>query len=306
MKHFIFTLLIILMLPGSATAQPEESQVFVEPGSLYQNRAEIISRRQKEESLKKAKKIEIDQVELSLVHYSYMEPDQFGIMMKTANSESGCFEVSPIEYEANFIDKNYMDIKVKSYRRKPVKVENVAFDCDQKSKIVSGLLVLSAKDLAERKIRKLRFSNGRFRDEYQVSVLEDSVHLKPESMVAFKAVGLTGPEKNKLIHYFSGKGIVALHVPMAKPDDNVAGAVRDIAYRYALNPIFEQDGLDTSGEDNIFYFMDPDGKILSMIGEEGYTEFGEIHIPRPYVGPQGRSQIPVPLRVFATRPGTTL
>ena len=306
MKNVLFIIVILLAFSIRAYAQEQDSQVFVTPGSSFQNNAEAISRILKERSLAKSDKIEIKNVEVSLVHHHYMEPDQFGIMMKLANSVSGCFELSPMEYEASFIDNNYMDIKVKDFRRKPTKTKNVSYDCDQKSKVVSGLVVVSARDLEKKKIRQIRFSNGKTRDRYNVTLLQDSIQLKPESMVAFKAVGLTGPDKNKLVHYYSGKGMIALHVPMAHNGEDIAQLVRDIAYKSALTPIFEQDGLDTSGKNNVFYFMDLSGRTLDQLNEDGHTELGSIQVVRPYDGPNGRAGIPVPLRVFATRPGTTL
>lgn len=313
MKKLLFIIMLLAFpsfAPFPAHAQEQDSQIFVTPGSQFQNNAATISKILKKRSLAQSKKIDITNVEVSLVHYHYMEPDQFGILMKLANSVSGCFDLSPMEYEASFIDDNYMDIKVKGFRRTIVETQNVAYDCDQKSQVVSGLIVVSAKDLEERKIKQIRFSNGTTRDRYDVTILPDSIHLIPDSMVAFKAVGLAGPDNNKLIHYFKDKKIVALHVPMARSGEDIAQSVRNLAYKNALTPIFEQDGLDTStengGENNVFYFRDPNGKTLERIGDDGYSDFGSVQVLRPYDGPQGRTGLPVPLKVFVTRPGTTL
>lgn len=306
MPKLLLIALSFLVFAAPAKAQEMDSQIFVPPGATFQNNAADVSRILKERSLAKSSKIEIKNVEVSLVHYHYMDPDQFGIMMKLANSVSGCFNLSPMEYEASFIDDYYMDIKVKDFRRTPVKTKDVAYDCDQKSKVVSALVVVSAKDLEKKQIRQIRFSNGNTRDAYNVTIQPDSIQLEPESMAAFKAVGLAGPDKNRLIHYFSGKALVALHVPMANKGEDVAQSVRNLAYKRALQPVFEQEGLDTSGKNGIFYFMDPNGGILDQLNDNGYTELGSIQVLRPYDGPNGRTGLPVALKVFATRPGTTL
>ncbi len=302
----LFALTFFVFVPPSSAQDEANNQIFVPPGSLFQNKAAEISRIRKEQSLAKSGKIEINQVQISLVHYHYMDPDQFGIMMKLANQTSGCFDVSPLEYEASFIDDNYMDIKVKNYRRKITKTKNPSFDCDQKSKVVSGLVVISAADLKKKNIRQIRFNNGKVQDYYNVSILPDSIQLKPESMVAFKAQGLIGADKNKLVHYFSGKTLVAVHVPMANEGEDIAQSVRNLAYKSALQPVFEQEGLDTSGKNNVFYFMDPQGRTLDRLNDDGYAELGSIQVPRPYDGPQGRQGLPTALKVFVTRPGTNL
>lgn len=307
MKHILLIILMTLVFIPAAKAQDADgSQIFVLPGSLHQNNAAQINQALKQQSFEKTNKQAVGNVQISLVHYHYMDPDQFGILMKLANSSTGCFGLSPLEYEANFIDDNYMDIKIKNFRRKVVKTENPEFDCDQKSKVVSGLIVISAEELKKRGVREIRFDNGNVRDAYLVTVLEDSVVLQPDSMVAFKAQGLTGPDKNRLVHYFSGKAMIAVHVPMANKGEDIAQRVRNLAYKNALTPIFEQEGLDTSGENNVFYFMDPQGRTLDRLNTDGYTELGTIQVVRPYIGPNGTQGLPTPLKVFATRPGTTL
>lgn len=310
MKNFIFMGLIgltLIMTSNASLAQDADgSQLFVPPGSLYENNAARVIQEQRKASFGKTDKIAVKNVQVSLVHHHYMEPEQFGIMMKTANQVSGCFDISPLEYEASFIEGNYMDIKVKDFRRNVVKTKDVAFDCDQKSKVVSGLVVVSANDLKEKGVRQIRFNNGSTTDNYDVTIKQDSIVLKPESMIAFKAIGLSGPDKDRLVHYFNGKTIVALHIPMARDSDDITQAVRNLAYKRALTPVFEQEGLDTSGADNIYYFMDPTGRALDTLADETYTELGTIQAMRPYDGPQGRQGLPVPLKVFMTRPGTTL
>ncbi|HPF78056.1 MAG TPA: hypothetical protein PLF01_02080 [Alphaproteobacteria bacterium] len=307
MKKLLLTALALFVFYTPAMAQDDmDDQIFVPPGTTFQNHAADVNRQLKKQSLEKSDKIEVGNIQVSLVHYHYMDPDQFGIMMKLANSSSGCFELSPLEYEASFIDDNYMDIKVKDYRRKVTKTENPTFDCDQKSKVVSALVVVSAKDLEKRGVKQIRFSNGKVQDRYDVTLLPDSVVLVPDSMIAFKAQGLTGPDKNKLVYYFSGKALVAVQVPMADKDEDIAQSVRNLAYRNALQPVFEQEGLDTSGKNNVFYFMDPNGRTLDSLNEDGYAELGTIQVLRPYVGPEGRQGLPVALKVFVTRPGTTL
>lgn len=307
MRIFLLIALSLIMFSQPVIANDGvESNVFLPPGTDYENKAAILNQILKQQSFEKNNKIEVNKVLMSLVHYHYMEPDQFGILMKTANSETGCFDVTPIEYEASFIDNNYMDIKIKDYRRTKVKTQDVTFDCDQKSKVITGLVVVSATELQERGIRQIRFSNGEFRDHYDVTFLPDSIRLKPQSMIGFKAEELVGPNKDYMVHYFTDKALVAVHVPMAQDSDNITQKVRNLAYQRALQPVYDQEGIDTSGEGNVFYFKDPTGRSLNNLNEDGYVELGSIEVLRPYVGTKGREGIPISLKVFLTRPGTTL
>lgn len=302
MKTLILTLILtILSAPAFA-----ESQIFLIPSTDYDNKGAKVSQFLKNQSLKKADTIPVGDVYVSIVHPDFLEPNQFGLMFKKANSETGCFEYSPIEYEASYIENFYMDINLKHYRRTVKETQNPEFDCNQKSKIISAMIVLNADDLANKKVRQLRLSNGNVRDAYDVLVTDNSVRLTPQSMVAFKAVGLMGADKSYIEHRFTDTSLVTLQVPMAKDGEDVAQAVRDLAYRRALQPVIEREGLDTSGTNNVFYFTDPNGTTLEQIGEDGYMEFGTINVSRPYDGPNGRVGMPTPLKVFLTRPNVTL
>lgn len=311
LKHLLLVLFIFTAFAPDTLAYDDkndkiESQIFVTPGSTYEATASNKIRALKEASLPPSKKIEVNNVTVSLVHYHYMEPDQFGLLLKVPNVTNGCFEVSPLEYEVSFVADTYMDVKIKNFRRKLQKTQNVQFDCKQRNQAVTGLIVLNAKDLKKRGVKEIRFDNGEIRDVYNISYKEDSIVLKPESMVAFKATGLSGPDENRLTYFYSAENLVALHVPMALETDDVRMKVNQLAYKNSLMPVFEQEGLDTDGTNHVYYFMDPRGKTISMLNEDGYMELGAIRIPRPLIGQGGQSFIPISLKVFATRPETTL
>jgi len=299
----LFVICLIVTAPVHAQV---ESQIFVTPGSTYQPRAELQAKAAKRASLPPKQTIKAKEIIVSLVHYHYMEPDQFGLLMKVPNSVSGCFEVSPLEYEVKFVADTYMDVTVKSFRRKTIKTQNPSFDCNQKSQVVTGLVVLNANDLKERGVEEIRFNNGTARDVYDIAYKQDSIVLTPQSMVAFKASGLSGPDKDRLTYFYSNENVVALHVPMALDTDAVKQAVNNLAYRNSLMPVNNQEGLDTTGTNHIYYFMDPRGRTLSMLNEDGYMELGAIRIPRPHINEGGQTTIPISLKVFATRPETTL
>lgn len=298
---------LMLSLPAFAQSDDNiESQIFVPPGSTYEATASSTIQTIKEASLPPKQSIEVNNVIISLVHYSYMEPDQFGLLMRAPDVTNGCFKDSPLEYEVNFVAESYMSVKIKSFRRTIKKTQNPQFDCDQKSQSVTGLIVLNANDLKKRGIKEIRFDNGSVRDIYAISYKKNSITLKPESMVAFVATGLTGPDEDRLAYFYSDKNIVALQVPMAIESDDLTNTVRTLAARRSLVPILNHEGLDTSGKDHIYYFTDARGNSLKNLNEDGYAEIGTIRTTRPFIGQGGVSGAPVPLRVFITRPETKL
>jgi len=288
-------LLLFLLLFTPSIAHAQESQIFIPPGSNFENEALAIIEANRLLTMRQERKIVPTTVYLSLVHYDYMEPDQFGILMKTPNAVTGCYTVSPISYEAKFVDDNYLDIKVDSYKQTPVDTQRVTYECNQAYQTASALLVLSMNDIRNRNVHEIRFSNGGVRDTYKVLVNDDGVTLKPDTTLTFKTVkeGMQKP----ISHSMNGKGMIALQVPMANNDDQVEEAVRNMAARYALNPVFD----DNHKSHNVFYFNDNNGRVGGMIGEEGYGLLGEIGVPRPYMGENGRTERAVPLKVFVTK-----
>lgn len=234
-------------------------------------------------------------INVSLIHPDYMEAEQFGILMKVPNAMSGCYDVSGLEFETSFIDGNYMDIKVNGYRRTPIKTKDVSFDCNVGTKVISAMIPLSTNDLRDRRIRQIRFNNGSVEDNYDISINDANITLTAERPLAFKAMG------NTLVHNFGGAGIVALHVPMADKGDDIAQVVKNFAHKNALTPAENK-----PSENNVFYFMDESGKTLSQLSADGYIELGTISILRPYNSGEGLRRLPVPFKVFATRPNATL
>ena len=299
-------LLLILSFYVTLPTHAQEQQTFLPMGTSWDNTAARTSQQLKQQSLSASTAIPAGIVNVSIIHPNYLESNQFGLLMSKANSIIDCNEYSPLEYEASYIENYYMDINVKHYRRTLKETQSPQFDCDTKSKIISGLIIFNVDDLKKKNVRQMRFSNGTSRDTYNVSITEDSVRLTPESMTAFKAQNLQGPDKTYIEYNFTDNTLLTLQVPMAQDGEDVMQAVRSLASQNALQPVFERKGLDTSGQNNVFYFTDPNGRALEQIGTEGYTEFGTISVTRPYDGPNGRVGMPTPLKVFLTRPNVTL
>lgn len=299
------TLLLFICLSFPALAQEREQQIYA-PGSSYKNEAGETIRRLQRESFEQQGYIKPETIEVSLVQMPYMEGSQFGILMTVPDVVSGCWNVSPLEYETSFIDQYYMDVKVKDYKRTKIEVENVGYECPTENKMTTALIPLDAQDLKNREIRQIRFSSGYVADYYNVKHTENGITLLPQSMVVFRAKELTGERKDRMRLDFGVQGIVTLHVPMAKKGDNIEEALRNFAYRQALSsdpdmpPTVKRDGGVS------MTFKDQTGRVKSQIGESGYSLLGEIMVPRPYDGPQGRGLTNVPLQVYVTEAGKQL
>src|SRR5688572_26736003 len=190
--------------------------------------------------------------------------------------------------------------------RKPVNTQNISSGCPTGNKMSTALVVLSKKDLQKREIKQIRFSTGTVADYYDIKIDDKNLELVPKSMVVFKAAHLEGSLQDHMSFSFDGSGRVALHVPMARPDEDVQAAVEKFAIMHALTPDSENPMSLSSSGSPVFHFRDDSGHIAGNIGPEGYSEMGTINVGRPFDGPTGRTTTAVPLKVFATRPGTEL
>jgi hypothetical protein len=245
-------------------------------------------------------------VQVAIVHHPYMEDDQFGIQMAVPDMVSGCYTLTPLEYEAKFIDPYYLDIKVKKYRRVAPEGTAATQKCDQKNKMSTALMVLSKKDLLQRGTQEIRFSTEFATDNYRVVIDENHLELVPRSMLVFKAQNMSGPLKDRIMYSFGSDKMIALQVPMAQPGEDLTNEIMEFAQHRALVPVNGSAPATAGNGMSTYYFYDDNGHIIARIGENGYAELGKISVPRPYDGPEGRTEVPVELSVFVTRPGTQL
>lgn len=303
--RFLLPALFLALLSLPATAQEFNSYTH-SGGSTYKNETADEIRRLQRQSMTDKGFIKPQVIEVSLIRPSYLEDDQFAIQMVVPDVVSGCWNISPLEYESSFIDPFYFDVTVKHYQRNPVETNNVTSGCPTQNKMSSAMIVLNRKDLEGRQIRQIRFSNGSISDYYDIRFSADSLQLKPQSMVIFKAKGMSGPLADYLEIGFGAGGKVALHVPMARQNDDIRNAIVAMASRHGLTPDPDAPMSYSAGGSPVFYFTDQIGDVAGTIGEDGYSELGTVDAARPYDGENGRMVTPVPLKVFVTRPGTQL
>ena len=248
-----------------------------------------------------------DAVQVAVVHYPYMEENQFGIQMAVPDMVSGCYTLSPLEYEAKFVDPYFLDIKVKKYRRVPPEGANAHKKCDANNKMSTALMVLDKTDLKSRGTQEIRFSTEMGTDTYKVILDDAHLELVPKSMMIFKAQNLAGPLKDRIMYSFASDKMVALQIPMAQPGEDLTRQVTQFARTRAMSPATPDAPASWGGNGMAtYYFYDQSGHIVSQIGEKGYAEIGKVTVNRPYDGPDGRTETSVELSVFVTRPGTQL
>lgn len=297
-------LLVLLAFAPSANAQTE-SQIYDPTHKTSAETAEKV-RRELEKTLGDKGFVTPKEVEISVVQEPYMEAGQFGIQMLVPEMVSGCDKISALEYESNFI-ANVLEVKVKRYRRIAPDSAAEAQNCSPQNKMASAIMVLDQDDLKSKDITEIRFVTDAGRDSYKVIMTDQTLELIPQSMTAFKAKNLGGDLKDRIIHHFSGSNTIALHVPMANPGEDLTSEILSFATTRALTPVQTGTTMALSEDRKATYFFDDSsGRFSAMIGPEGYAEIGTISVMRPYDGPDGRTETPVELRVFVTKPGTTL
>lgn len=301
----LFLALISLLPQGRAQDTLPESMVY-DPTFTGRPSTSDHIRAMQRKSMEEKGFIRPDKVKVAIVKHDYMDDDQFGIQMSVPDLISGCYDLTPLEYEAEFIDPYYLDIKVKQYRRTPPEGNAALRKCDPQNKMSSALMVLSKTDLMKRGTQEIRFSTDMATDHYRIVLDDARLELVPRSMLVFQATGLSGPLKDRMVYSFPSDKMIALHVPMARPGEDVSSALTALASTRALTPV-PTGGDQTTGPDGaVYYFYDDKGDVRSLIANSSYTELGKITVNRPYDGPQGRTAIPVELSVFVTLPGTRL
>ena len=303
MKIFILAVTFFIFANIShATAQG--TQIFQPPNSEYKN--EDLAKQQAKQAIENSKKgfMRPGEVLVSVVREDYFEDDQFGLRLKLKDTITGCFKYSPLEYQVNFVEGNYMEVAVKYYKRETIKTNNPNADCPSGNQAVSGLVVLSRSDLKQKAVTEMRLTNGGVIDRYAMAHYDDRLEIIPITMNAFKAQGLQGVAQDRLIIYNAQKDVLALHVPMAGAKDNIETAVTDLATRKGLVPLDQGDLKKYSANRNVFYFIDNGGITMSQLEDEKFIDFGTIQSTQPYEGTAGINEINKPLKVFATKPGT--
>jgi len=246
-------------------------------------------------------------VHVAVVHHTYMDDDQFGIQMAIPDMISGCYTLTPLEYETKFTEPHFLDVKVKKYRRIAPEGSAATRKCDTQNKMSTALMVLSKKDLQKRGTQEIRFTTEVAGDNYRVVLDDNHLELIPRSMMIFKAQNMAGPLKDRIIYSFASDKMVALQIPMAKPGEDLSSQITSFAYTRALVPTTPNAPATWGGNGMAtYYFYDQSGMTVSKITDVGYAEIGKISVERPYDGANGRTTTPVELSVFVTRPGTQL
>ncbi len=303
-KTFIFALSLLAVIPAvHAQEEGPESQIYdpTYTGTIPDAVREIQERQRA--SMADKGYIYPTEVQVDVVHYPYMEDNQFGIQMAIPDMISGCYSLTPLEYEAKFVDPHFLDIKVKRYRRVAPEGSAATEKCSMQNKMSTALMVLDKKDLQSRGTQEIRFSTAAGADTYKIILDDAHIELIPESMIVFRAANPAGPLKDRILHSFASDKMIVLQVPMAQPGEDISEAVGNFARTRALKPASDIGG--GKGEDT-YYFLDESGRFAKEIGADGYAEIGTITVQRPSDGPEGRTTTPVELTVFVTRPGTRL
>lgn len=268
--------------------------------------AEAIKQRQRESLMDKGF-ITPDAVQVDVVHHTYMEDDQFGIQMAVPDMISGCYTLTPLEYEAKFVDPHFLDIKVKKYRRVAPEGSAANRKCDAQNKMSTALMVLSKQDLMSRGTQAIRFSADAGSDTYKIILDDTHLELVPQSMMVFKLQNPAGPLKDRALHSFASDKMIALQIPMARAGEDVSDEIAQFAKSRALAPTSADAPVSWAAKGTpTYYFYDDSGRFSAQIGENGYAEIGTITVQRPADGPDGRTTTDVDLSVFITRPGTQL
>lgn len=294
MKALLSSLCLLVFAAPAAMA---ESQIH-DYGTGFVNEAAQVNEFLKSMDMKNRGEIVPQRIIVDVVREDYMnEADEFALLLSVPDVTQGCYTLSPLEYEASYIDPYYLDIKVKHYRRELLKTDAPHLDCPGQYSRAQALIPLSRRDLNNRGTQEIKFSTSAATDTYMLVFGDDYVELKPESTVVFQ------PESEQLGQGFvfeSSVQTVELYVPQAQDGDNVAAGLSDFALQKGFLPV--QSGGHSDTDDETLLVRDEQGVLGSRLDDNDSQGVGQIYVSRKVRAENGVVDRKVPLTVFAKRP----
>lgn len=294
-RLFLLSACFLLSTPALAQSAPETQ--FFDHGTDFVNDAAELDRILKELSMEERNEIKPNEVLVSLFQEDYMDlSDQFAIRLTVPQVVSGCYEFTPLEYEASFIDPYYLDIKVKHYRRDLIKMENPHLDCPGTYSRAEAMIPLSRRDLMTRGTKQIKFRTENITEYYDLDLYDNKVTLKPQSMAVFKSEldWLTQELQYDMDH----KRKVQLYVPMARADDDLILELHQFAQMRGLVPV-EEGKVKVEDPKNIIVVKDEKGALINTLKAERIQEVGSIPVTRQVRDENGVHDTTIGLTVFA-------
>lgn len=296
MRPFLlFSACMIASMP--AFAQQKTETQFFHHGTDFVNEAAELDRLMKELSMHERGEIKPREVHVSLMQADYMKPDdQFAIHLVVPDVVAGCYELSPLEYEASFIDPYYLDIRVKHYRRDLIQSSQPHLDCPGTYSQAEAMIPLSKRDLMMRGTKQVRFQTESITEFYDLDLHGNTITLRPQSMVIFKADidRLT----QDMTYDMERHKKVQLYVPMARSDDDLTMALEQFAQSRGLMPV-DMGKVSVQDPKNIIVVEDRSGGLSGSLKDTKVQEVGSIPVKRQVRGENGIQETSIPLTVFA-------
>lgn len=297
MKHLIRTFgALALFSVASSHALAQESQIH-DYGTGFVNEAAEIDKVFKSLSMQSRGEVEPKEVQVSIVQEDYMEDgDQFALRLMVPEAVTGCYKISPLDYEASFIDPYYLDIKVNFYRVDQIETDAPHIECEKGYKVSSASVPLSVKDLRARGTRQIKFRTKNVTEYYDLSLQDNQVLLRPQSMRIFKAA--IDSRSGVLAHDMAAPSKLHLYVPAAGENDDLSDQLATFAQAKGLAV-----GSDAATQsNNMILVRDDRGNLVDELRGAQVKEMGTLYVERQYRGENGLGQTKVPLTVFAKRP----
>ncbi len=296
MRRFLIISTCLLASVPAFAQQKTETQFF-HHGTDFVNEAAELDRLLKELSMHERGEIKPREIHVSLFQADYMKPDdQFAIRLSVPDVIAGCYELSPLEYEASFIDPYYLDIRVKHYRRDLIESNQPHLDCPGTYSRAEAMIPLSKRDLMTRGTKQIRFQTESITEFYDLDLEGHKVTLKPQSMVVFKAEidRLT----QDMTYDMEQHKKVQLYVPMARSEDDLIMALEQFAQMRGLMPV-DMGKQSVQDPKNIIVVEDRSGGLARSLKDTKVQEVGAIPVTRQVRGENGIQDTSISLTVFA-------
>lgn len=249
--------------------------------------------------------------EMALLRDPLLEDGQFILNITVGDPMTGCFELSDIGYEAEFvadrlkITTGEMEIDIRNAPQNP------HFECNQSLQQPSVNIILSRDVLKENNTKVMEITDSVNRNFYAITLTDEFIRLLPDASdvspgAFFKPQKITG-RTHSLTYWFYPENTLLLYAPTASNPDSVKenidkwAAIHNLRELSSLFPSF----VAPVTNPQYFYFVDEVGYMAARDGLQRGIQIGEIPVKQDVYTLESDESTHVTVPLFARKPGAS-
>ncbi len=306
---FMFTalsLVLPLLISTNASAErftirPANETPYVEPRKFDDNGEKFTSQYYPKT---------LSQGTIALLRDPILEPEQFVIKLTFGESATGCFKVSDMGYDAEFIGNRLQIDTNEVYIDFRDQTNNPHFECDKTTKEPTASIIMSKAMLEENGTEIIHIRSDTIENRFDIFMDEQHIKLLPATTDVYptryyKPQTLPGG-KNALIHWFYPENTIVVYTPSVDMDAHIDDEIMAFGQAHNLKPLKTVYPTFTTPiqTPHYYYFVDEVGYFAKKLNSEKGIEIGSVELTKKVYGLKGDEIKPYSSPVYAKLPGT--